>query len=136
MIWWNFDLPLYHEVKLLLKQDSFNVSFKFLCLYYHHIAPIMKFLRKIKTLLEIHLKIWPAPRIKSWNFCENIEVLIMSVEKLSLLSATMFQFSEADLDLSHLMWSSLWKKWMTFSRFRWSHLKILTASKTSTSNLV
>ena len=37
---------------------SFNVT-------YHHIAPIIKFPRKIKPSLEIHMKIWPASRIMS-----------------------------------------------------------------------
>ena len=53
----NLAFPDYHKVKLSRKQDSFNVSFKFICPYCRHIAPIMKFLRKKKTLFEIHLKI-------------------------------------------------------------------------------
>ena len=44
----NLAFPDYHEVKLSRKQDSFNVSFKFICPYCRHIAPIMKFLRKKK----------------------------------------------------------------------------------------
>ena len=72
---------------------------KFIRLYYHHIATIMKFSRKKKKpSLEILLKIWPAPRITSWNFCKNIERSFDGVTwkiEMSLLSASMLQFSEA-----------------------------------------
>ena len=65
-----------------LKQDSFNVTWKVLPLSSQY-RPYYEVSTSKKPSLEIHLKIWSAPRIASWNFCKNIEVLGMSLEKLS-----------------------------------------------------
>ena len=76
---------------------------KFICPYYHHIAPIMKFSRKIKPSLEIHMKIWPASKIAIWKSLQkdrSFNYVTWKIE-LSLLSVTMLQFSKADLDLPY-----------------------------------
>ena len=78
---------------------------KFICPYYHHIDPIMKF-----SSLEITLK-FDLPlesRAKCLQKYRSFDYVTWKIE-LSLLSATMLQFSEADLDLPYLRWSSLWK---------------------------
>ena len=59
---WNFDRTVLMSLE------------KSICSYYHHLAHTMRFSRKIKPSLEIHLNIWPTPRIISLKFCGNIEV--------------------------------------------------------------
>ena len=65
---WKFDLPLSSRSEIVANIGQ--VSFKFICPYYDHIAFIMRFLRKIKTLLEIHLKIWPALKSRAEIFAK------------------------------------------------------------------
>ena len=49
--------PYYHKVKFSLNRTVLMSREKFICPYYHHIDPIMKFPRKIKPSSEIHVKI-------------------------------------------------------------------------------
>ena len=98
----NLACPYYHELRFLQKYPRFNEviwTFELLPLSWCIIFS------NIKQFWWCLLKIWPAPRITSWNFANiSNEVLMMS------LNCPYYQPHFCSFQRwSHLRWSTLWK---------------------------
>ena len=127
---WKLNCPYYHEDNYFAKRLRLRLP----------LLSQRKIFTKIRQFLYIHLKIWTAPIITSWNFQKNQAVLLKWLENLNCPCYHELIFSKKYGRFYKVTWkftlplSSRGKIFVKIKQFCWSDLKIWIASIVRSSN--